>query len=330
MIIAEIGLSHDGNIDMAHSYIDALSDRGIDVIKFQTHIAEAESSEYEKFRIRFSDKDNTRYDYWRRTEFTYNQWSELKSHCDEIGLKFLSTPFSLKAVDLLEKLDVEMYKIGSGDMTNYPLLKKVGDTNKPVIISTGMSSHNEISESINFIGNYSKEISLMQCTSAYPTSLKEWGLNVIKELKVLYNIPVGFSDHSGSIYPCLAAAALGSDLFEFHVVFDRNQFGPDTNASITIDQVALLTEGIRQIQSSINFPVDKNDIESFKVLRELFGRSLSLNKNKKAGDIINFDDLESKKPAGYGIPAKEFEKIVLKTLNKNLEKWSFINWEDID
>ncbi len=330
MIIAEIGLSHDGDIDMAHSYIDVLSNRGVDVIKFQTHIAEAESSEYEKFRIRFSDKDNTRYDYWQRTQFTYNQWLELKSHCDEIGLKFLSTPFSLKAVDLLEKLDVEMYKIGSGDMTNYPLLKKVGKTNKPVIISTGMSSHNEISESINFIGNYSKEISLMQCTSAYPTSPKEWGLNVIKELKTLYNIPVGFSDHSGSIYPCLAAAALGSDLFEFHVVFDRNQFGPDTNASITIDQVELLTEGIRQIQSSINFPVDKNDIEGFKVLRELFGRSLSLNKNKKAGDIINFDDLESKKPAGYGIPAKEFEKIILKTLNKNLEKWSFINWEDID
>lgn len=330
MIIAEIGLSHDGNIDMAHSYIDVLSKRGIDVIKFQTHIAEAESSEYEKFRIRFSDKDNTRYDYWKRTQFTYDQWLELKSHCDEIGLKFLSTPFSLKAVDLLEKLDVEMYKIGSGDTTNYPLLKKVGKTNKPVIISTGMSSHNEISESINFIGNYSKEISLMQCTSAYPTSPKEWGLNVIKELKTLHNVPVGFSDHSGSIYPCLAAAALGSDLFEFHVVFDRNQFGPDTNASITIDQVELLTEGIRQIQSSINFPVDKNDIEGYEVLREIFGRSLSLNKNKKAGDIINFDDLESKKPAGHGISVKEFEKIILKTLNKNLEKWSFINWEDID
>ena len=330
MIIAEIGLSHDGNIDMAHEYIDALCGKGIDIIKFQTHIAEAESSEFEKFRIRFSDKDNTRYDYWRRTAFTYNQWLELKRHCDETGLEFLSTPFSLKAVDLLESLNVKMYKVGSGDTTNYPLLKKIGSTNKPVIISTGMCSHNEIAKSVKFIMSFSNKVSLMQCTSSYPTSPNEWGLNVIQELKSFFNIPVGFSDHSGSIYPILAAAALGSDLFEFHVVFDKEQFGPDTSASITMDQVELLTEGIRQIQGSINYPVDKNDIKQFKNIRKLFGRSLALNKNKKAGDKINFDDLESKKPSGCGIPVQQFEKVVGKTLKEKLEKWSFINWENLD
>ena len=133
---------------------------------------------------------------------------------------------------------------------------------------------------------------LMQCTSAYPTSPKEWGLNVIKELKTLYIFQLVFLIIVG-VYPCLAAAALGSDLFEFHVVFDRNQFGPDTNASITIDQVELLTKGITQIQSSINFPVDKMISRGLKFSENCWQKS-SLNKNKKAGEIINFDDLESK------------------------------------
>ena len=330
MIIAEIGLSHDGSLGTAHAYIDALANTGIDAIKFQTHIADAESSIEEKFRVPFSKQDKSRMEYWSRTSFKEREWFGLKSHCDELNLMFFSTPSCLKAVDLLEKLNVTYYKVGSGDTSNLLLLKRIGETKKPIILSTGMSSYDEIESSVNFLKKYRNPLTLMQCTSQYPTSPKEWGLNVIKELKNKFKLPVGFSDHSGSIYPLLGAATMGSEIFEFHVAFDRRQFGPDVSSSIAIDQVKLLTKGIRQIQTSIDNPVDKNAINQFKGIRELFGKSLSLNKNKNAGEKINFDDLESKKPAGFGIPAQKFEKIIGKTLNKKLEKWSFINWEDIN
>ena len=268
-------------------------------------------------------------DYWERTSFKKEEWLELKSHCDELNVDFISTPSCIAAVELLEKLNVSQYKVGSGDTSNLLLLQRLGETKKPIILSTGMSSYGEIKNSIKFLKKYDNPLSLMQCTSKYPTSPNEWGFNVIQELKDKFKLPVGFSDHSGLIYP-LAAATLGAEIFEFHVVFDKRQFGPDVSSSITIDQVRLLTEGIRQIQNSLNNPVNKNNINQFENLRKIFGKSLSLNKNKKAGEIINIDDLESKKPAGYGIPAQQFEKVVGKTVNKKLVKWSFINWEDIN
>ena len=330
MIIAEIGLSHEGSLGLAHSYIDALADKGIDVIKFQTHIAEAESSEFEKFRIKFSKQDKTRFDYWKRTEFTKIEWKSLKTHCDELGLEFMSTPTCIKSVDMLEDLNVSRYKVGSGDLLNYLLLRRLAHTKKPIILSTGMSSFDEIHSAVSFLKDFKNPIKLLQCTSKYPTEPNDWGFNVIQELKDKFKLPVGFSDHSGLIYPLLSAATLGAEIFEFHVVFDKRQFGPDVSSSITIDQVKILTDGIRQIQSSIDSPVNKNSINQFKYLRELFGKSLSLNKNKKAGEKINFGDLESKKPAGYGISAQQYESVIGKKLNRPLKKWSFINWEDID
>ena len=139
-IIAEIGQAHEGSLGIAHSYIDALVDAGIKVIKFQTHIAEAESSIYEPFRINFSYEDKCRFDYWRRMEFSEEEWNGLKSHCDRLGVEFLSSPFSLQAVELLERLDVKRYKVGSGEITNKLLLKRIAETKKPIILSTGMSS----------------------------------------------------------------------------------------------------------------------------------------------------------------------------------------------
>ena len=230
----------------------------------------------------------------------------------------------------MEKLNVSQYKVGSGDTSNLLLLKRLGETKKPIILSTGMSSYDEIESSINFLKNYGTPLTLMQCTTSYPTKPEQWGLNVIQELKQRYGLPVGFSDHSGTIYACLAAAVMGAEVFEFHVVFDKRQFGPDVSSSITIDQVKILTDGIKTIQIAMYNPLNKDNISQFEDLKNMFGKSLSVNKNKKAGEIIEFDDLESKKPSEYGIPAIEFEKVIGKTLNKNLAKWSFLNWDDLD
>ena len=330
MIIAEIGLSHDGSLGTAHSYIDALANSGTDAIKFQTHIADAESSDFEPFRVNFSKQDETRQQYWKRTEFTIEQWMGLKKHCEDLNIEFISTPSSISAVELLEKLNIARYKVGSGDTTNLLLLKRLGITKKPILLSSGMSSFDELEKAITFIEKFGNPLTLMQCTSKYPTSPKEWGLNIIQELKNRFELPVGFSDHSGTIHACLAAAVMGAEVFEFHVVFDKRQFGPDVSSSIKIDQVKILTDGIKTIQTAMNYPLNKDNIFQFEDLKNMFGKSLSVNKNKKAGEIIEFDDLESKKPSEYGIPANKFEKVIGKTLNKNLAKWSFLNWEDLD
>ena len=330
MIIAEIGLSHDGSLGTAHSYIDALANSGTDAIKFQTHIADAESSDFEPFRVNFSKQDETRQQYWKRTEFTIEQWMGLKKHCEDLNIEVISTPSSISAVELLEKLNIARYKVGSGDTTNLLLLKRLGITKKPILLSSGMSSFDELEKAITFIEKFGNPLTLMQCTSKYPTSPKEWGLNIIQELKNRFELPVGFSDHSGTIHACLAAAVMGAEVFEFHVVFDKRQFGPDVSSSIKIDQVKILTDGIKTIQTAMNYPLNKDNIFQFEDLKNMFGKSLSVNKNKKAGEIIEFDDLESKKPSEYGIPAIEFEKVIGKTLNKNLAKWSFLNWEDLD
>ena len=233
-IIAEIAQAHDGSLGMAHAYIDAVARTGCNAIKFQTHIAEAESSIYEPFRVHFSKQDATRMDYWKRMEFTLEQWKEIKQHCDEVGLEFMSSPFSNAAVDLLEEVGVKKYKVGSGEVNNFVLLEKITQTGKPVIISSGMSSFEELDKTVSFLKDRGVDYSILQCTTAYPTQPEQFGLNVIQELKQRYNVPIGFSDHSSSIEASIAATVLGAEILEFHVVFDKEMFGPDAKASLTI------------------------------------------------------------------------------------------------
>ncbi|TAE83996.1 MAG: N-acetylneuraminate synthase, partial [Bacteroidetes bacterium] len=218
-IIAEIAQAHEGSLGIAHSYIDALAALGVDAVKFQTHIAAAESSPKEQFRVNFSYEDATRYDYWQRMEFTLEQWMGLKQHCDDKNVEFISSPFSIAAVQLLEQVGVKRYKIGSGELTNYLMLDAIAKTGKPIILSSGMSDWHELDATLNFLKPYGNSVSLLQCTTAYPTKPEQWGLSVIEQMKARYHIPVGFSDHSAEIYACLAATALGAEILEFHAVF---------------------------------------------------------------------------------------------------------------
>ena len=328
-IIAEIGQAHDGSLGMAHAYIDAVAKSGCSAIKFQTHIAEAESSEFEPFRVQFSKQDATRIAYWKRMEFTLAQWKGLKAHCDEKGIEFMSSPFSNAAVDLLEEVGVERYKVGSGEVNNFVLLEKIAQTGKPVIISSGMSSFEELDKTVAFLKNRKVDYSILQCTTAYPTAPKQYGLNVIQELKNRYKVPVGFSDHSSSIESCIAATALGAEILEFHVVFDKEMFGPDAKSSLTFKETSQLVEAVNNIQIALNHPVDKKNNSQFTELKQIFEKSLAVNKNLKAGHILTFSDLETKKPKGYGILASEYEKVIDKKLNKDLNQWSFLNYKDL-
>lgn len=329
-IVAEIAQAHDGSLGIAHSYIDALAKTGVSAVKFQTHIADAESSELETFRINFSYEDQTRFDYWKRMEFTEEQWIGLKRHCDDVGLEFISSPFSIAAVELLEKVGVKRYKIGSGETQNFLMLDAIAKTGKDIWLSTGMSSFSELDETLTFLDSYKNSKVIFQCTTEYPTQPHTWGLNVITELQHRYNLPVGFSDHSGDIYACLAAATVGASYFEFHAVFDKTMFGPDAKASLTMKQIEQLVQGIQEIETALNNPVDKNDVEKYASNKQLFGKSLAVRKSLAAGHVIQIEDLESKKPGNCGISAKEYQKILGRKLLVDKQMGEFINIEDIE
>ncbi len=329
-IIAEIAQAHEGSLGIAHSYIDALAGTGVHAIKFQTHIAFAESSIHEPFRVKFSYEDNTRFDYWKRMEFSADQWAGLKMHCEEKGLEFISSPFSCAAVDMLEKLGVKKYKIGSGEVSNLLMLEKIARTGKEIILSSGMSSLNELDSTIQFLKPFGNNISVLQCTTAYPTIAGQWGLAQIAVLKERFSLPIGFSDHSGEIFACLAATALGASMLEFHAVFDKNMFGPDAKASLTIGEIKKLVQGVNQITTDLHVNANKESSEAFSDLKKIFQKSLAVNKNLEAGHIIEMDDLESKKPAGYGINASEFRMVLGKKLAQKKSAQDFLNYTDLN
>ncbi len=329
-LIAEVAQAHDGSLGMAHAFIDALSGTGVDVVKFQIHIADAESSPWERFRVPFSYEDATRMEYWKRMEFPEEEWAGLKKHCEECGMEFLATPFSIAAVEMLERLDVKRYKVGSGDVNNLLMLDRIASIGKPVLLSSGMSSWEELDRAIAHVQKHHSLLSLMHCTTAYPCPPERCGLATISGMKQRYSLPVGYSDHSGTLFAGLGAVALGAELLEFHVCFDRRMFGPDAKASLTIDEVRTLAEGVRFLEKAIAVSNFREDASEFDEWKTLFGRSLSTNTDLAAGTVILKQVLETRKPAGRGIPAEDYERLLGKKLIRSLDAGAFINWSDVE
>lgn len=328
-LIAEIAQAHDGSLGILHSYIDAVAQTGVQAIKFQMHIAEAESSIHEPFRVQFSKEDATRFDYWKRMEFTLEQWQEIKAHCDTVGLDFICSPFSNLAVDWLEIIGVKAYKVGSGEVNNYLLLERIAQTEKPIIISSGMSNFEELDQTIAFLKSKKVDFSILQCTTAYPTKPEQYGFDVMQELKERYQVPIGFSDHSAKVSTGIAAVALGAEILEFHVVFHRSMFGPDAIASLTLEETKQLVAAVNDIYIAQNSPVNKNSNDDFKALKSIFEKSLAINKNLPAGHTLTFADLESKKPKGFGISAADFQQVIGRKLKVDKNQWDFLNEEDL-
>jgi N-acetylneuraminate synthase len=330
LIVAEVAQAHDGSLGMAHAYIDAIADAGADAVKFQTHIAAAESTPQEPWRIKFSQQDATRYEYWQRMEFTENQWLGLKDHADERGLIFLSSPFSLEAVDLLSRIGVAAWKVPSGETANTPMLDKMITTGLPIILSTGMSTLDEIDGAVNRIKEGGVSLVVLQCTTAYPCPPEKIGVNLISFFRERYGGLVGLSDHSGTIYPGLAAVACGLQMLEVHVVFSREMFGPDVPASITTAELRQLVEGVRFIEKMMDNPVDKEAIaEEFDELRSTFTKSIVACKNLKAGSILKADDLTLKKP-GTGLPPARLADIIGRRLKRSVAADTLIEESDFE
>ena len=305
LIIAEIAQAHDGSLGMAHAFIDAVARTGADAVKFQTHIAEAESSPDEPWRVRFGWQDACRFDYWKRMQFTEGQWLGLRRHAEEKGLAFLSSPFSLEAVELLERVGVKAWKIASGEVSHTALLDRILASRLPVLISSGMSSLEELDAVVVKARGESVQVTVLQCTSAYPCPPEKVGLNMIPILRRRYGCGVGLSDHSGTIYPSLAAATLGVEAIEIHVTLSREMFGPDVSSSVTTDELRSLVDGVRFIEAMRSNPVEKDAMAAeMRPMRDLFTRSVAVRRDLPAGARLDVTDLAALKP-GTGIPASQ-------------------------
>jgi len=265
LIVAEVAQAHEGSLQIAHAYIDAIADAGADAVKFQCHIAEAESTPDEAWRIppRWRE-DGTRYEYWKRMEFTPFQWSEMAGHAKQRGLAFIVSPFSIEAVAMVGQY-VDSWKVASGEVTNGALWEAIVATGKPALFSSGMSTKEELQRAIWFFPT----AAVLQCTSRYPCPPELVGLNMLQKFRG-WGRPIGLSDHSGTIYAGLAAVALGCDVLEVHVKLSKHDQGFDASSSITIEELKQLVEGVRFIEKAKQ-PVDKDALSrELAPMRELF------------------------------------------------------------
>ncbi len=329
-IIAEVAQAHDGSLGYAHSFIDAVADSGADAVKFQTHIANAESTLDEPFRAALSGQDATRWDYWRRMEFSPTQWLNLANHANRRGLIFLSSAFSPEAVNLLASIGMPAWKVGSGEAFNWSLIELILQKGGPILLSSGMSSWSDISHMLSLIHKHGGKACLFQCTTSYPTSLDCVGLNIISEMRNRFAVPVGLSDHSGTPYPALSAMANGVDLLEIHVTFDRRMYGPDTSSSLTFGELSMICEANRAFATMRANPVDKDLVASSLLENKLmFTKSLSPVHDLSAGTVLTADLLTLKKPGG-GFTAESLANILGKRLKHSVPANRLLRPDDLE
>jgi N-acetylneuraminate synthase len=299
VIIAELGSVHDGSFGNALKLIEAAADCGADAVKFQTHIPEAESLRDAPSPVYFSAEQ--RFEYFRRTGFSVDQWRQLAAHCQSCGATFLSSPFSLEAVDLLEAVGVSAYKVPSGEVTNLPLLDRIAATGKPVYLSSGMSDWAELDAAVAAL-RPGGPISVLQCTSAYPCPDERVGLNILYQMAQRWGLPVGFSDHTTGLAAGVAAAALGASVIEKHFTFSRLMYGSDAATATEPADFRLFCTSVKAAARIRAHLVDKDDLSPYRDMKRVFEKSIVTARAIKRGAVLEREDIAFKKP-GDGTPA---------------------------
>jgi N-acetylneuraminate synthase len=329
-VIAEIGQAHEGSFGMARAYIEAVAKTGADAVKFQTHIAAAESTRDDPFRVPIAGYVS-RYEYWQAMEFTFEQWCELAALARDLGLVFMSSAFSVEAVELLSRPEIDMpaWKVGSGEFRSVELLDAMIKTGKPVLLSTGMSTYDEIDQMMAMFKDNKVDCGIFQCTSKYPTALEDIGLNVLDEFREKYGCPVGLSDHSAKLSPNIAAIARGAEMIEVHVTFSRDSFGPDAKASLTLEEMKVLCDFRDDYHVMASHKANKDDVaREMDKMRTLFSKSIGLARDVKAGEVLIADLLTPKKPAS-GIAWDARETVIGKKALRDLPHDRLLKEEDI-
>ena len=328
-LIAEIGLSHEGSVGIAKSYIDLATDLGFDAIKFQTHNADDESSKQEAFRSKIFFQDKTRFDYWKRTSFDNDTWLFLKKYCDKKKIIFISSAFSEKSLKVLKKIGQKYWKIPSGEVTNLILIEQIAKLKKHIFLSTGMSTFSEIKEALKIIRKHHNKITLMHCTSEYPTKPDNVNLQLINTMSKKFNIDVGYSDHTGELSTCLIANYLGAVAAEIHITFSKKMFGADASSSIELNNLQEWVRSMKFVDTIKNQSLSKDQIsKKLNFMKKLFEKSLIASENLKKGEKFKLEDFILRKP-GNGLSAKYAQKLIGKRIKKNYLKNQLISKNEI-
>jgi N,N'-diacetyllegionaminate synthase len=329
-IIAEAGVNHCGQIEIAKKMVDAAKDSCADAIKFQTFITEDHISRYAPLaEYQKSTGVKSQVELVKKLELSWDEFRELSDYAHEKRIIFLSTPFENKSVDFLESLDILAYKIGSGDITNLPLLNYVSKKDKPMIISTGMSTLSDIRNAIKVIkkqGN--NKIALTHCTSNYPTAIKNCNLNAIDTLKTKFKVPVGYSDHTKGILVPALAVARGACIIEKHFTLEKNMQGPDHQMSLNPIELKKMVKLVRFTEKALGSSEKKPSDAEFEVMA-VARKSIVAKTNLPAGSVLNKSVLTIKRP-GIGIQPKDLKKLFGKRLTKAISADELLSWEDIE
>jgi len=329
-IISEIGLSHEGSLGFALKFIESSKNSGADMVKFQYHIPNQESSNQENFRINFSLQDRSRWDYWERTSFNVKEWKIIIDECHAQNITFCTSVFSKKAAQIMLDFGIKNLKLGSGDFFNKELLEFFLEWDGNLYLSTGLATTKEIENTIAFFKNSTlSNLIIFQCTSKYPTPYNEVGIDFMLEIKSRFDVSVGLSDHSKGIDSALVAICNGANAIEKHVTFSENLFGPDVTSSITFKELESLSK-FRDNYFEIMKPVNKDQITGeLQKQKILFGRSLGVSRSCKSGEILDESDFCLRKPAG-GLSWDDRLKLIGKKVKKDIDIDELLNLEDFE
>lgn len=329
-IIAEAGVNHNGDINIAKKLVDVAVEAGADAIKFQTFKAEelvcknAKKAEYQK---QYTEKDESQLDMLKKLQLDFDKHKELVNYCNSKGIMFLSTPFDLKSIDLLEELDLKIYKIPSGEITNYPYLKKIAGLKKKIIMSTGMCYLNEIKSALDVLkenGSKDEDITILHCNTEYPTPIEDVNLNAMITMKNELNVKVGYSDHTLGIEVPIAAVAMGASVIEKHFTLDKQMEGPDHKSSLNPKQLKAMIEAIRNIEKALgSFKKEPSNSERKNLI--IARKSIVAKYKIKKDQILNEENLTCKRP-GSGISPMMWSKVIGKKAMKNFSEDELIEF----
>jgi N-acetylneuraminate synthase len=310
LIIAEAGVNHNGNLDLALKMVDEAKRAGADIVKFQTAIPEkviskyADKAEYQK---KTTGNEESQLEMCKRIHLKLSDYDIIKKYCEEVGIEFLSTPFDLESIDYLEKLGMRLWKIPSGEITNLPYLIKIAKTGKPVIMSTGMAELKEVEEAVNVLKeNGAGEITLLHCTTEYPAPFESVNLRAMNTLREKFGTEVGYSDHTVGFEAAVAATVLGASVIEKHFTLNHNMEGPDHKASLEPEEFEIMVNNIRLIEKALGDGV-KQPAEAEKKNIAIARKSIVAARDIKKGEIFTEDNITVKRPGSGISPMKWFE-----------------------
>jgi N-acetylneuraminate synthase/N,N'-diacetyllegionaminate synthase len=321
-IIAEAGVNHNGDINLAYKLCDAAKEAGVDAVKFQTWKTEkivtkkALLAEYQEANI--ANKKASQYEMLKQLELSYDEFRKLKEHCDNIGIQFLSTPDTEEDTDFLLEIGMPLLKIGSGDVTNIPFLRIVGRKQKKVVLSTGMSTLADVEKAYNaLIESGAPEVALLHCTTNYPCPYEEVNLNAMRTLKEAFKCQVGYSDHTMGIEVPVAAVAMGAEIIEKHFTLDKNMEGPDHKASLEPQELKQMVTSIRNIEMALGDGIKRPNASEQKNAEVVLKRIIA-SKPIKKGEILSENNLSLLR-SSEGLPAKYWDLVIGKAAKKDYE-----------